>query len=276
MHRPDIGWNKEEKMQLLTHYTTAQFFCISLKKLELSCRLTKSAVYVSTSVVDPDPEPYVFGLLGPDPSIKKQKSKNNLDFCYFVTSFWLFIFEDWCKCTFKSNKQKNIKVTDPQHWSDDMVVCLTVGMTLVLKECPAMTTCTLYHTILSDYLMAASTDWASQGMVVCLTVGMTLVLKECPLMATVYHIIWLPYGSQHRVSLTGHGSVSHSRDDPRAQSVPVMAILCTILSDYLMAASTEWASQGMVVSLTVGGMTLVPYYLITLWQPAQSEPRRAW
>jgi hypothetical protein len=114
----------------------------------------------------------------------------------------------------------------------------------------------------------------------------------------VYHLIWLPYGSLHRVSLAGHGSVSHSRDDPPAQRVPSHAYLVpgyrTMLpvSYYLMAASTEWASQGMVVCLTVG-MTLllkecplmstlypgtVPCYryLITLWQPAQSEPRRAW
>ncbi len=68
--------------------------------------------------------------------------------------------------------------------------------------------------------MAASTEWALQGMVVRLTVGMTLVFNECPVIAILYHIIWLPYGSRHRVGLTGHGSVFHSRDDPRAQRVP--------------------------------------------------------
>jgi hypothetical protein len=50
--------------------------------------------------VDPD--------LAPDqnPSIIKQNSKKNLYFYCFVTSVWLFIFEEWCKCTFKKNKQK--------------------------------------------------------------------------------------------------------------------------------------------------------------------------
>jgi hypothetical protein len=46
-------------------------------------------------------------------------------------------------------------------------------------------------------------------------------------------------------SATLHGSVSHSRDDLRAQRMPCHRYL-------------------------------VLYYLITLWQPAQSEPRRAW
>ncbi len=36
-----------------------------------------------------------------DPSIINQNSKKNLDFYCFVTSLWLFIFEEWCKCTFK-------------------------------------------------------------------------------------------------------------------------------------------------------------------------------
>ncbi len=111
--------------------------------------------------------------------------------------------------------------------SQGMVVCLTVGMTLMLKECPVMAI--LNH--ITNYLMAASTEWASQGMVVCLTVGMTLMLKECPLMAIFYHVICLPYGSQHRVSLARHGSVSHSRDDPHVQRMPRrgrgMSIPCT-------------------------------------------------
>jgi hypothetical protein len=42
-----------------------------------------------------------------------QKSKKTLisSFYYLLTSFWLFILEDWCKCTVpsKSNKQKITK-----------------------------------------------------------------------------------------------------------------------------------------------------------------------
>ncbi len=54
------------------------------------------------------------GLLDPDPDLlvrtaririllsPSKNSKKNLDsYCFFVTSFWLFIFEKWCKCTFK-------------------------------------------------------------------------------------------------------------------------------------------------------------------------------
>ncbi len=55
-----------------------------------------------------DPDPLVRGL-DPTPtpgpvrillSLVKN-SKKNLDFYCFVTSFWLFIFEKWCKSTFK-------------------------------------------------------------------------------------------------------------------------------------------------------------------------------
>ncbi len=39
--------------------------------------------------MDPDPTP----TLDPDPSLIKQKSRKNLDFYCFLTSFLLFIFE---------------------------------------------------------------------------------------------------------------------------------------------------------------------------------------
>ncbi len=47
----------------------------------------------------PDPDPLVRGT-DPDPST----SKNNMKKLYlysFVTSLWIFIFKEWCKCTFK-------------------------------------------------------------------------------------------------------------------------------------------------------------------------------
>jgi hypothetical protein len=40
----------------------------------------------------PDPDPSIF-YSDPDPSIDRQKSMENLDFYYFVTSFGLFIYE---------------------------------------------------------------------------------------------------------------------------------------------------------------------------------------
>jgi hypothetical protein len=48
----------------------------------------------------PDPDPLVRGT-DPDPSVIKQYFKKNLHFYCFVTSYRLFIFEEWCNCTFK-------------------------------------------------------------------------------------------------------------------------------------------------------------------------------
>jgi hypothetical protein len=68
------------------------------------------------SAVDPDPVPYVFGPLEPGSHhylcgsgsfhYQANNSKKNLDFYRFMRSLWLFIFEEWCKCTLKSNKNK--------------------------------------------------------------------------------------------------------------------------------------------------------------------------
>jgi hypothetical protein len=49
---------------------------------------------------DPDPYPYLW-LMDPEPYISKKNRKKNNDFYCFVTSFWHFIFEKWCECTFK-------------------------------------------------------------------------------------------------------------------------------------------------------------------------------
>ncbi len=57
----------------------------------------------------PNTDPLVRGTdPEPDPSIIKKNSKKNLDSYCFVISLWLFIFDKWCKCTFKKygNKQK--------------------------------------------------------------------------------------------------------------------------------------------------------------------------
>jgi hypothetical protein len=53
-----------------------------------------------------DPDPVVRGTIpypamAPDPSIIKQCSKINLNSYCFVPFLWLFIFEKWCKCSFK-------------------------------------------------------------------------------------------------------------------------------------------------------------------------------
>ncbi len=52
-----------------------------------------------------DPDPWLFLRIRILPSASNW-SKKNLDFYYFVTSFWLFVFEECRKCTSESNKQK--------------------------------------------------------------------------------------------------------------------------------------------------------------------------
>ncbi len=57
-------------------------------------------------LLDPDPNPLVKGMdPDPDPFITKQKCEKNLDSYCFVTSFWLFIFENDVNVPSKSNKQ---------------------------------------------------------------------------------------------------------------------------------------------------------------------------
>jgi hypothetical protein len=61
-------------------------------------------------LLDPDPDSLVKGMdADPDPAPSpiqillppiKNSKKNRYSYC-FVTSFWLFIFEKLCKCTFK-------------------------------------------------------------------------------------------------------------------------------------------------------------------------------
>ncbi len=46
-------------------------------------------------------------------SSTSKKMKKNLDFYCFATSLWLFIFEEWCKCTVSSKRNKRlVGVTD--------------------------------------------------------------------------------------------------------------------------------------------------------------------
>ncbi len=74
---------------------------------------------------DPDPtDPHIFGPPGSGSISQRygirirllirirnllscKNSKKNLDSYYFVILFDFFIFEKWCKCTLKSNVQKN-------------------------------------------------------------------------------------------------------------------------------------------------------------------------
>jgi hypothetical protein len=55
---------------------------------------------LTSSIADPNPDPFVGGM-NPDPG------KKNLDFYCFVTSFWLFIFENNVHVPSKNTMQKN-------------------------------------------------------------------------------------------------------------------------------------------------------------------------
>jgi hypothetical protein len=82
-------------VQILKWEAWPELFCMYLPVFWIRIR---NPMFLG--LLDPHPDP--------DPSINKQKMKKNLDFYCFVTSFWLFIFEEWCKCTFKRNKHKNL------------------------------------------------------------------------------------------------------------------------------------------------------------------------
>ncbi len=56
-----------------------------------------SSIPGNYSVADPDPDPIVRGK---DPDSAQIVRKNLYSYC-FVTSFWTFIFEKWCKCSYK-------------------------------------------------------------------------------------------------------------------------------------------------------------------------------
>ncbi len=60
----------------------------------------------------PDPDPYVFGppgsanyLIQQVTSTRKKNWEKKIDFYCFLTSLWLFIFEEWSICTFKKHKK---------------------------------------------------------------------------------------------------------------------------------------------------------------------------
>ncbi len=103
-------------------------YCYTSRRFGFATFGTINNVNQECSVVDPGPyvlRPPRFGSgsaiiwMDPDPFIIKQKSKKSLDFYWFVTSLWLFIFEDWCKSTFKKLKYKETNfVVDilKSHW----------------------------------------------------------------------------------------------------------------------------------------------------------------
>ncbi len=88
--------------------------------------------------------------------LRSSSKKVNLYFYCFVTSWWLFIFEEWCKCTFKKlyekNTRKNIfcwrlvghwwKELDPYRsseirirWSGSIPKCRESGILLKILLC---------------------------------------------------------------------------------------------------------------------------------------------
>ncbi len=71
----------------------------ALKNLRI---LTPKIVSKLSEISVPDPDPHVFFISRIRILLSLSKnSKTNRDFYIFVTSFWFFIFENWCKSTFK-------------------------------------------------------------------------------------------------------------------------------------------------------------------------------
>ncbi len=96
--------SKEKRLHLANHQkdlmNAANHFCIN--------RVSFLIYIVKPCVVDPDPkEPYVYGPPGYGSVIVRirvlpstsEKSDTNLYCYYFWNSFFLFVFEDRCKCT---------------------------------------------------------------------------------------------------------------------------------------------------------------------------------
>ncbi len=99
--------NRDVGMGTLTKY----------RKLNAVSFISASSKVPPSSVADPDPEldPYVLAFLGSwiylfEVQIRmrhrillssSKNCKKNLDCYCFVTSLWLFNFEEWCKCSFK-------------------------------------------------------------------------------------------------------------------------------------------------------------------------------
>jgi hypothetical protein len=71
-------------------------YLLMIPDLEAVLRIRIHQIHMFLGLLDPDPLFLDMILL----SLSKN-SKENHAFYWFVTSFWLFIFEKWCKCTFK-------------------------------------------------------------------------------------------------------------------------------------------------------------------------------
>ncbi len=79
---------------------------------ETVLRIRINRIHMFLGLLDPDMYPLVELWIPSRIPIRillslSKNSKKNLYFYCFVTSFWLFIFEKWCKSTLKSNMQKN-------------------------------------------------------------------------------------------------------------------------------------------------------------------------
>ncbi len=96
---PAAGWPEENKNK------TINLFFQNLKcwSTAMSFNTVKSvwgtAIRIHMFLGLPDPEPSLFVRIWI--RILQAKSKKNLDFYCFFTSFWLFVFEDLCKYTYK-------------------------------------------------------------------------------------------------------------------------------------------------------------------------------
>ncbi len=114
--------NHERKQQLLLktslRFSVQYIRCSSQLKTERSLKAGQRSS-VENLDPNPDPEPHVFGPPGSGSRScsgsgsgyfypQAKKIKENLDSYCFVTSFWLFIFENDVHVPSKSNKKKKL------------------------------------------------------------------------------------------------------------------------------------------------------------------------
>ncbi len=110
-HSSCIGMKRIVCFSVLRKYISTLAFSAVLR-IRIRIRIRIHRIHMFLGLLDPDPDPSVRGM-DPDPapdldpSITKQKSKKNPNSYCFVTSFWLFIFENDVHVPSKSNKQKN-------------------------------------------------------------------------------------------------------------------------------------------------------------------------
>ncbi len=84
------------------------------------------------------PDPFVRGTVSRSESFHNQAKivKKNLDLNCFVTSSWLFIYEEWCKCTLQKVISKNLNPIFVDHFCPSRIRIAIPDLVTPLKLDP--------------------------------------------------------------------------------------------------------------------------------------------